>query len=255
MKSEKIDLQPVQQLLNKHIQHMEPYEIEFRGFRLLLHPEVFNPAYTRVSGFLMDNIEIRPNESCLEMFSGCGALAFIAGQYASRVVGVEISPIAVEYSRINTQRLGLNEKVFFRQGSMWSALDPDEKFDVIFANPPLLPVEPESLLEMAVADSPEMRLTQEFIRGAARHLTEGGSRIYMAFSNACEPYVGDPLAFISQLSNAADLDMRVKAEWDVGYEVYRVLEFHPKQLLTSLLTSNKQECDNQSPGLFIPTDF
>ena len=102
-----------------------------------------------------------------------------------------------------------------------------------FANPPLLPVEPESLLEMAVADSPEMRLTQEFISGASRHLTGAGSRIYMAFSNACEAYVGNPLAFVQRLSNAANLDMSVKAEWDVGYEIYRVLEFHPKQELES----------------------
>lgn len=239
MKSEKVDLQPVFQLLEKHARHTEPYETTFRGINLILHPEVFNPTYTKVSGFLLDNIEIRPNESCLEMFAGCGALAFIASHNASRVLGVDISSRSVEYARINAQRLGLNEKVAFRQGSMWSALDLDEKFDVIFANPPLLPVEPESLLEMAVADSPEMRLTQEFIRGAARYLTGGESRIYMAFSNACKPYVGDPLAFISQLSNAADLDMRVKAEWDVGYEVYRVLEFHPKQLLARL---------------FIPTD-
>lgn len=231
MKSERVDLRPVQQLLSKHTQHTEPYEIEFRGLKLLLHPEVFNPAYSKVSGFLADNIEVAANESCLEMFAGCGALAFIASYNASRVLGIDISPKAIEYARINTRRLGFNEKVSFRQGSMWSAVDPDEKFDVIFANPPLLPIEPESLLEMAVADSSEMRLTQEFIKGAVKHLTNGGGRIYMAFSNICEAYVGDPLDFVHRLSNTANLDMIIKAEWDVGYEIYRILEFHPKQLL------------------------
>ena len=231
MKSERIDLQPVQLLLNKHTQHTEPYEVEFRGLKLLLHLEVFNPAYTKVSGFLLDNIDVRPDESCLEMFSGCGALAFIASHNANRVLGIDTSPRAIEYARINTQRLDLNEKVSFRQGNLWSALDPDEQFDVIFANPPLLPVEPESLLEMAVADSPEMRLTQEFIRGSARHLTGVRSRIYMTFSNACAVYIDNPLEFVHRLSDAAKLDMIVRAEWDVGYEIYRVLEFHPKQQL------------------------
>lgn len=59
MKSENIDLQPAYRLLDKHTQHIKPYEIEFRGINLLLHPEVFNPAYTKVSGFLLDNLEIR----------------------------------------------------------------------------------------------------------------------------------------------------------------------------------------------------
>jgi len=224
MKSEKIDLKPVQALLDKHRQHKIPYETEFRGLNLLLHPEVFNPAYTKVSGFLLDNIEIRPNERCLEMFAGCGAGAFIASHNAGTVLGIDISPLAVEYARINTQRLGLGEKVSFRQGSMWSALNPDEKFDVIFGNPPLLPAEPESLLEMAVADSPEMKLTQEFIKGSARHLTPNG-RMYMPISNACEVYVGNPLEFAHRIGLDAGLNMIVKAEWDVGYEIYRILEF------------------------------
>ncbi len=229
MKSERVDLQPVQLLLNRHAQHTEPYEMEFRGLKLLLHPQVFNPAYTKVSGFLLDNIEIRTNETCLEMFSGCGAGAFIASYKASTVLGIDISPLAVEYARINAQRLGLNDKVSFRQGSMWSALDPDEKFDVIFGNPPLLPVEPENLLEMAVADSPQMKLTQEFIKGSARYLTPNG-RMYTPISNACQVFVGDVLGFTNGIGLRAGLDMNVKAEWDVGYEIYRILEFHPMQI-------------------------
>lgn len=161
------------------------------------------------------------------MFSGIGALAFIASHNASRVVGVEISPLAVQYARMNAQRLGLDGKVSFIQGSLWNTIHPDEKFDVIFANPPLLPVEPESLLEMAIADSPEMRLTQEFIKGIPNHLTPVG-RVFMAFSDACKVYVGDPLKFVKSLAEAANLNMSVKTEWDVGYEVYRVLKFHPK---------------------------
>lgn len=58
MRSEKVDLQPAYHLLDRHTQHTTPYEVEFRGTNLLLHPEVFNPAYTKVSGFLLDNLEI-----------------------------------------------------------------------------------------------------------------------------------------------------------------------------------------------------
>lgn len=228
MYSEKVDLQPVFQLLEKHTGHTEPYETTFRGINLILHPEVFNPTYTKVSGFLLDNIEVHPGESCLEMFSGIGAISFYVSRYASRIVGVDISARAVEYANMNTSLLGLDDKVSFRQGSMWDALSKEEEFDVIFGNPPLLPVEPdpENILEMAVADSPEMKLTQEFIKGSARHLAPKG-RMYMPVSNACEVYVGDPLDFVHRIGLNSGLNMQVKAEWDVGYEIYRVLEFHP----------------------------
>lgn len=228
MKSETIDLQPAYRLLDKHTQHTAPYETEFRGINLLLHPEVFNPAYTKVSGFLLDNLEIEGGESCLEMFSGSGALALIVGRDASTVVGVDISPLAIKYARINAQRLCLGEKVFFRHGNLWDVIYPDEKFDVIFANPPLLPVEPESLLEMAIADSPKMRLTQTFISGLGKHLTSQG-RAYTAFSDSCRVYVGNPVEFANTLATAAGLNMDVKAEWDVGYEIYRILRFHPRR--------------------------
>lgn len=228
MNSEKVDLQPVLQLLEKHRRHTEPYEIMFRGINLILHPEIFNPTYTKVSGFLLDNIQVFPGETCLEMFSGSGAISFYVSRYASRIVGIDISARAIGYANMNASRLGLEDKVTFRQGSMWNALSGEEKFDVIFGNPPLLPVEPDpnDSLEMAVADSPEMKLTQEFIKGSARYLTPKG-RVYMPFSNACQVYVGDPLEFVRRIGFNAGLNMSVKAEWDVGYEIYRVLEFHP----------------------------
>lgn len=229
MKSEKIDLQPVFQLLEKHIRHTKPYETTFRGINLILHPEVFNPTYTKVSGFLLDNIEVYSRETCLEMFSGSGALSFYISRYAGSIVGIDISARAIEYARINASRLGLEDKISFRQGNLWGPLQKEEEFDVIFGNPPLLPVEPDpkNILEMAVADSPEMKLTQQFIKGSARHLTPGG-RMYMPISNACQVYVGDPVEFVRRIGFNAGLNISVKANWDVGYEIYRVLEFHPQ---------------------------
>jgi len=237
--SERFDPKPVEKLLQRNLAHKEPYVITFKGLQLTINPEVFNPDYTKVSGFLADSLDARSGEACLEMFLGSGALSLLAAkQGARKVVGVDILGAAVRCAQENATNLGLDDAVDFRQGSMWEPVSPDEKFDLIFANPPLLPANPETIIEnvaadspemsltRAVADSPEMSLTKEFIRGAAEHINPSG-RIYMAFSNACQAYVGDPLAFVEGLAKSANLTMSIKAEWDVGYEVYRILELRP----------------------------
>jgi methylase of polypeptide subunit release factors len=224
LKTELIDIRPVQMLLDKHAAHTEPYFITFMGLQILLQPEVFNPTYTKVSEFLAKNIVVKQGQSVLEMFCGSGAIGLSTVHHASSIVGVDISPKAVECAKENAAQLGVTDKVEFRQGSLWHVIHPSEKFDVILANPPLLPAIPETLLEMSVADSPEMTLTRRFIAGLHDHLNDEGHAL-MAFSNACSVYVGDPLEFIRQQAMLADVACEVVDEWDVGYEVYRVIKF------------------------------
>lgn len=229
MKTGRFDTKPVELLLARHKGHQTPYVQNFRGLQLVILPEVFNPTYTKVSGFLADNLVVSPGSKVLEMFSGSGALSFIAAQKAKNVIGIDISPHAVECARFNAEKLGLTDRTEFRMASLWEGVGSDEKFDTIVANPPLLPAIPENWLEMAVADSPEMSTTVRFLQGCLAHLTEFG-RVQMAFSNACKVYFNNPLGFIAEVARKSGLTMRVHAEWDVDYEVYRILEFREKDV-------------------------
>lgn len=224
MKSEKINLAPAEALLQKHKQHDGPYLTEFKGKSFVIYPDVFNPSYTKVSGFLADEMEIGNGTRVLDMFSGSGAMGLLAASYASYVVGVDVSESAVTCARENASRLNLSDKTEFRHGRLWEVVDDNEKFDIMVANPPLLPVLPESVLEMAIADSPEMKLSVGFLAGCRKHLEPSGV-VFMTFSNACKAYVGDPLSFIGHVAKDSGLEMEVKAEKDVGYEVYRILRF------------------------------
>lgn len=227
MLAENFDTLPVQRLLTKHSQHQTPYDQDFKGLNLVIFPEVFNPAYTQVSGLLADNLTVSSGASVLEMFSGSGALSFLAAQNASSVVGVDLSPHAINCAQHNAKRLGLEKKIKFRLANLWQGVTSDEKFDLIVANPPLLPAVPENWLELAVADSPEMTTAKNFIQGCPKVLTEDG-QVLMAFSNACKAYYDDPLAFIDRTAQNAGMEMNIRAEKDVGYEVYRILEFRKK---------------------------
>ncbi len=226
MISAQFDPIPVQRLLNKHTVHLSPYEQEFRSLKLVIFPQVFNPAYTQVSGFLADNLIVNPNSRVLDMFCGSGALGFLAIKKVQRVrvTGVDISPYAIKCAISNAKNLGLDKKTEFRQGNLWEAVEEDEQFDLIIANPPLLPAKPENWLEMAIADSPNMSTTIKFLQGCASHLSKNG-KVLMTFSNACKVSFKNPLQFVKKTAQRANLSIEITAERHAGYEIYRVLTF------------------------------
>ena len=228
MKSELINLTPARELLKRHNQIKEGKVFRFKGMEIVVSSDVFNPTLTKVSGFLIDNIKIPDGSRTLDMFTGSGVIALYSAKLASKVIGLDISQKAVDCSIKNAKRLGVSNKVEFHKSNLWEYLDgKDEKFDIITANPPLLPVEPDTLLEMAIADSPGMDTNVKFLKKCRDYLTDEGC-VYMAFSNACSVYVGDPVVFIRNVAEESGLYLKVINEWDVGYEIYRILQFTRK---------------------------
>lgn len=224
MIAKNFDTRPAELLIQRHKNYSVPYECKFRGLNLVVYPNVFDPSLTKVSGLLADTIDAAEGDRVLDMFTGSGVLGLIAAQRASHVIGVDISQIAVACARNNAIRLNLCEKTEFRQGDLWEPIQSNEVFDLIIANPPLLPAIPENLLEKAIADSPSMDITTSFLKGCTRHLTKLGS-VLMTISDACKISVGDPLQFVEEVAHGNGLKMSIEVERDVIYEKYRVLRF------------------------------
>ncbi len=122
----------------------------------------------------------------LDIGTGSGAIALSLlkeGPFA-RVVATDASPEALAVARGNATRLGLDEAVDFRLGSLWQAVAQDETFDVVASNPPYV-AEPER-----PTLAPEVRewepagalfaggagfdVLEPLIAGAAAHLRPGG---------------------------------------------------------------------------------
>ena len=114
--------------------------------------------------------------------SGCIALTLAAELPEARVVATDISLPALGIAEQNAQRLGVADRVEFRQGDLFAALQ-GEKFDVIVSNPPY--IETATILTLAtdVQNEPIGALDGgtdglEFYRriadGAGQHLTLGG---------------------------------------------------------------------------------
>jgi methylase of polypeptide subunit release factors len=76
----------------------------------------------------------------LELFAGVGHIGLAAAVLAGRdLVQVEADPVAAEFARRNAARAGFAERAELRVLPITEALGPDERFDVIVADPPYLP--------------------------------------------------------------------------------------------------------------------
>jgi 16S rRNA G1207 methylase RsmC len=96
-------------------------EIEWKGrtgpFSLLLRPGVFSPTHT--SRTLAEALEITPDDIVIDVGCGSGVLSFVAARLgAKKVYGTDISEVSVLSATENAVRLGLQDVVEFRAGSL-----------------------------------------------------------------------------------------------------------------------------------------
>jgi len=216
-----INLEPAQRLLQRHLEHNESYEIEIDGIRLFMLPGVFCPAFTNTSKFLANQVQVNANEIVLDMFSGSGYLGIAAAATARDVVCIDHSPIAVECARRNAALNNVTHKLEIYCGDLFEPIG-QRRFDVIIANPPLLPGYPKTLLETAIFD-PDFNLTQRFFREVRHHLNPGG-RIYLIYSNIIEMTSKGSVAQFCEENGLSD---RAIGQQSVDYEIYTVHLIYP----------------------------
>jgi tRNA A58 N-methylase Trm61 len=96
---------------------------EGRGgpFSVLLGKRVFAPTHT--SREVAEGITINPGDTVIDVGAGSGVLSFVSAKLgAARVWGTEVIDEAVAFARLNAQRLGLSDRVEFRQGSLFEPM-------------------------------------------------------------------------------------------------------------------------------------
>ncbi|MBF6099543.1 class I SAM-dependent methyltransferase [Nocardia cyriacigeorgica] len=152
--------------------HRRGVEIEALGARI--HPAygVFSP----VRGEYIDLVAETPFNggdapaTVFDLGTGTGVLAAVLARRGARqVVGTDINPRAVDCAAANMRRLGFADRVQIIEADLW----PNGRADLVVCNPPWLPAQPSSDLELGIYD-PDSDVLHRFLDGLAAHLTPAG---------------------------------------------------------------------------------
>ena len=115
-----------------------PKVFTFKWREFILHEKVFSPIQFKWSSVYVEHLPLKENETLLDMWCGCGVIwitAFL--KYGlSRVLCADINPYAVENTKENMLRFNIFDKVKATQSDVFSNIDSNEKFDLIFRNAP-----------------------------------------------------------------------------------------------------------------------
>lgn len=115
-----------------------------------------------------------PGGRCLDLCTGSGIQTLVCSSHANEVIGVDIQKRAVEVATINTYLNMQENRISIHKGNLYSPVK-GEKFDLICANPPLLPA-PSNIKAPICADGGEdaLEITYKILEGLVDHLNHGG---------------------------------------------------------------------------------
>jgi release factor glutamine methyltransferase len=71
--------------------------------------------------------------------TGAIALSLLKEGPFQRVIATDPSTVALELAGENARRLGLQERIEFREGALYAPLNPGERFHLLVSNPPYIP--------------------------------------------------------------------------------------------------------------------
>ncbi|WP_456368067.1 HemK2/MTQ2 family protein methyltransferase [Thermococcus sp.] len=144
--------------------------LEYRGLRIKLHPQVYEPAEDTF--LLAENLDIRKGDVALDMGTGTGIIALLMARKATYVLGVDVNPLAVKLAGENA-RLNNVKNVEFRVSDLFENVSG--KFDIITFNAPYLPGEPREPIDLALVGGETGReVLDEFIEQVPDYLKPMG---------------------------------------------------------------------------------
>ncbi len=140
---------------------------------------VFNGVYepSEDTFLIAENLHVWKGEEVLDVGTGCGILAVLSAFKASRVIAIDINPIAVRCAKANADRNGVSEKIDFICGDLLSPLRNGVSFNLVLFNAPYLPVEeePKNWLDYSWSGGRSGRETvKRFIETVSEYVKIGG---------------------------------------------------------------------------------
>lgn len=103
-------------------------------------------------GLIRDHAKLRPEQTLLDLFCGCGTIALYLSSGVDSVLGIEINPEAIEMAKLNAAINGITNAQFI-SGDVRKLLvelhDGGRQFDTIVADPPRAGMEQTAIRRIA----------------------------------------------------------------------------------------------------------
>lgn len=160
-------------------------QITFGPLTIAFDDRVLRPRQWTVaqSEWAADLMATAPGGPVLELCAGAGHIGLAAvGATGRRLVCVDSSAVACDYARVNALAAGMADRVEVREARLESALQPDERFPIIIADPPWVPRDltsnfPEDPLSAIDGGPDGLDVARACLAIVAGHLAPGGSAI------------------------------------------------------------------------------
>lgn len=153
-------------------------DIAFDG--RLLRPRPWTVAQSMWAAELLPRV---PQHSVLELCAGAGHIGLLAiAASPCPLVAVDLNPVACAYLEQNAEAAGLRAWVDVRQGPLETALDEEERFGLVIADPPWVPRTevgrfPEDPLIAIDGGGDGLDIARSCVRVIGDHLLPGGAGI------------------------------------------------------------------------------
>ncbi|MDS1271541.1 methyltransferase [Lipingzhangella sp. LS1_29] len=159
--------------------------IKLNGDFWILLKGVYDPKEDPGVGLYPGWVPFPAGGDFLEMGCGTGIVSVAAARAGCRrVTALDLGPEAVRNARLNAHLHGFLDVVHARESDLFSAVDDDEYFDVIFWNPPYLNPSDDLAtdnIHTAFYD-PGYLILSRFLDSAWGHLRPGG-RLLLGFGS------------------------------------------------------------------------
>ncbi len=183
-----IDRIIARRLTREPLQHILG-ECWFFGRKFIVGPAVMVPApetellCEAAISFVQKRKLASPKILDVGVGSGVISLTVASELKIGQYVALDISPEAIAVAKQNAERYQLNGRIEFRVSDLFSAVRPDERFDLILSNPPYIAEHEYATLPPEVLADPKISLTsggegmdviKELVKIAPSYLAPGG---------------------------------------------------------------------------------
>ena len=168
------------------------------------------------SEWAADLMVTAPGGPVLELCAGVGHIGLAAvATTGRRLVCVDSSAVACDYARVNALAGGMADRVEVREARLESALQPDEQFPVVIADPPWVPRDqtssfPEDPLSAIDGGPDGLDVARACLDVVAHHLAPGGSAILQLGTRAQADALGAEQCFADGTLVMAEVSQHVR---------------------------------------------